>query len=121
MMSSQVLTFSVEPPSSVRCEYPVSTAVSAQVMEDISSDYAKKTATLDPFPHASISAVGIHPCKHAETMKRLSDAYSSGSGKQLLVDQCAPALFSHDVCPMLEGALSPHTHTSHHPVLPYTL
>ena len=60
-----------------------------QVMEDISSDYAKKTATLDPFPHASISAVGIHPCKHAETMKRLSDAYSSGSGKKLLVDQCA--------------------------------
>ncbi len=60
-----------------------------QVMEDISSDYAKKTATLDPFPHASISAVGIHPCKHAETMKRLSDAYSSGGGKKLLVDQCA--------------------------------
>ena len=58
-------------------------------MEDISSDYAKKTATLDPFPHASISAVGIHPCKHAETMKRLSDAYSSGGGKKLLVDQCA--------------------------------
>ena len=77
-------------------------------MEDISSDYAKKTATLDPFPHASISAVGIHPCKHAETMQRLSDAYSSGSGKQLLVDQCAfPSA-------ALQSCLRPDTFAVHH-------
>ena len=58
-------------------------------MEDISSDYARKTATLDPFPHAAISAVGIHPCKHAETMQRLCETSAEGGGKPLLVDQCA--------------------------------
>ena len=91
-------------------------------MEDISSDYAKKTATLDPFPHASISAVGIHPCKHAETMKRLSDAYSSGGGKQLLVDQCASHLVRRMSPPCLLGCrLHALTHTSCYLVLPCSL
>ena len=57
-------------------------------MEDISSDYARKTATVDPFPHAAISAVGIHPCMHAQTMQRLCETSIEGGGKPLLVDQC---------------------------------
>ena len=61
-------------------------------MEDISSDYARKTATVDPFPHAAISAVGIHPCMHAQTMQRLCETSIEGGGKPLLVDQCALSL-----------------------------
>jgi len=57
-----------------------------QIMEDISSDHARKTATVDRFPHARISAVGIHPCKHADTMKRLCEMHSAGGGKSLQVD-----------------------------------
>ena len=66
--------------------------MASQVMEDISSDHARKTATVDRFPHARISAVGIHPCKHADTMKRLCEMHSAGGGKPLQVDQCAPPL-----------------------------
>lgn len=54
-----------------------------EIFQDISADYAKKTATTDTFPHTSVTAVGIHPCKHAETMRRLADMYAAGDGKQL--------------------------------------
>ena len=58
----------------------------AQIFEDVSSDYAQKTVTIEPFPHghagpdssatSSASAVGvatasIHPCKHASVMKKV--------------------------------------------------
>ncbi|TKY90438.1 hypothetical protein EX895_000436 [Sporisorium graminicola] len=58
----------------------------AQIFEDVSSDYAQKTVTIEPFPHGhagpdssattSASAVGvatasIHPCKHASVMKKV--------------------------------------------------
>ncbi|CDU23793.1 related to AUT1-essential for autophagocytosis [Sporisorium scitamineum] len=57
-----------------------------QIFEDVSSDYAQKTVTIEPFPHghagpdssatSSASAVGvatasIHPCKHASVMKKV--------------------------------------------------
>lgn len=58
----------------------------AQIFEDVSSDYAQKTVTIEPFPHghagpdssatSASSAVGvatasIHPCKHASVMKKV--------------------------------------------------
>ncbi|EST09813.1 Autophagy-related protein 3 [Kalmanozyma brasiliensis GHG001] len=58
----------------------------AQIFEDVSSDYAQKTVTIEPFPHghagpdssatSNASAVGvatasIHPCKHASVMKKV--------------------------------------------------
>lgn len=61
----------------------------AQIFEDVSSDYAQKTVTIEPFPHghagpdssasstaSSAAAVGvatasIHPCKHASVMKKV--------------------------------------------------
>ncbi|SJX60220.1 related to AUT1-essential for autophagocytosis [Sporisorium reilianum f. sp. reilianum] len=58
----------------------------AQIFEDVSSDYAQKTVTIELFPHghagpdssatSSASAVGvatasIHPCKHASVMKKV--------------------------------------------------
>jgi len=43
------------------------------VMQDVSSDHAFKTVTQDPHPHTGVTQLSIHPCRHAETMKRLLD------------------------------------------------
>merc|ERR1719436_460943 len=45
-----------------------------QILEDISSDHAHKTATIENHPHLrNVVCVSIHPCKHAEVMKILRD------------------------------------------------
>lgn len=42
------------------------------IFEDISSDYAQKTVTIEPFPHsATLSTASVHPCKHASVMKKV--------------------------------------------------
>lgn len=44
----------------------------AQIFEDISSDYAQKTVTIEPFPHsATLNTASIHPCKHASVMRKV--------------------------------------------------
>ncbi|SPO43040.1 related to AUT1 - essential for autophagocytosis [Moesziomyces antarcticus] len=59
----------------------------AQIFEDVSSDYAQKTVTIEPFPHghagpdssaasssasaAGVATASIHPCKHASVMKKV--------------------------------------------------
>jgi ubiquitin-like-conjugating enzyme ATG3 len=48
-----------------------------EVMDDIMQDYVNKTATIDPHPHTGVHYVGIHPCRHAQTMKRILDTFSS--------------------------------------------
>ena len=36
-------------------------------------DYAKKTVTIDPHPHVSRPHASIHPCQHANAMKKIID------------------------------------------------
>lgn len=44
------------------------------VFQDISSDYAQKTVTVETFPHlSSVSCATVHPCKHASVMKKVID------------------------------------------------
>lgn len=43
----------------------------AQVLEDVSEEHARKTITVDPHPHQPVTAASIHPCRHAEVMKKL--------------------------------------------------
>ncbi|GLI63457.1 hypothetical protein VaNZ11_006429 [Volvox africanus] len=58
-----------------------------QVMEDVSEEHARKTITVDPHPHlAGLSAASIHPCRHAETMKKLADNLLE-AGNEFRVDQ----------------------------------
>lgn len=64
----------------------VCSGLPTQVMEDVSEDHAKKTITVDPHPHLSVTAASIHPCRHAETMKRLADNLAL-AGQELRVDQ----------------------------------
>ncbi|GAA5919364.1 hypothetical protein JCM5296_002275, partial [Sporobolomyces johnsonii] len=43
----------------------------ASALEDVSSDHALKTVTVEPFPHSSsLSIASVHPCKHSSVMKR---------------------------------------------------
>ena len=50
----------------------------AEIFEDISSDYAQKTVTVEPFPHGSMSTASIHPCKHASVMKKVIERMNAG-------------------------------------------
>eukprot|EP01006_Ploeotia_vitrea_P067264 TRINITY_DN96796_c0_g1_i1.p1 TRINITY_DN96796_c0_g1~~TRINITY_DN96796_c0_g1_i1.p1 ORF type:complete len:327 (+),score=56.18 TRINITY_DN96796_c0_g1_i1:103-981(+) len=44
-----------------------------EVFEDIWADYSNKTVTIDPHPYLGLQHVSIHPCRHAEAMKRMID------------------------------------------------
>ncbi|KAL2916029.1 E2-like enzyme [Polyrhizophydium stewartii] len=61
---------------------------SAQVFQDISQDHAHKTVTIEMHPHEGLTLASIHPCKHANVMKRILDQMEeSGENKELRVDQ----------------------------------
>ncbi len=51
----------------------------AQIFEDVSSDYASKTVTIEPFPHSTtMSTASIHPCKHASVMRKVIERMNVG-------------------------------------------
>jgi ubiquitin-like-conjugating enzyme ATG3 len=57
----------------------------AQIFEDISQEHAHKTVTIDPHPHMDISMASVHPCRHADVMKRIIER-AAASGTELRVD-----------------------------------
>eukprot|EP00455_Lapot_gusevi_P002350 TRINITY_DN10928_c0_g2_i1.p1 TRINITY_DN10928_c0_g2~~TRINITY_DN10928_c0_g2_i1.p1 ORF type:complete len:317 (-),score=80.58 TRINITY_DN10928_c0_g2_i1:286-1236(-) len=57
-----------------------------QIMEDISADHANKTVTIDPHPHTGVPVASVHPCRHAEVMKKLMDRMAE-AGKVMRVEQ----------------------------------
>jgi ubiquitin-like-conjugating enzyme ATG3 len=57
-----------------------------QIFEDVSSDHAHRTVTIDTHPHLGYACAYIHPCKHAPVMKKIMERLRS-SGKELRVDQ----------------------------------
>jgi len=46
-----------------------------QIFEDMLTQYAKTTVTVDPHPCTGIPTASIHPCKHAEMMKKVVDSW----------------------------------------------
>lgn len=52
----------------------------------MSEEHARKTITLDPHPHLSVNAASIHPCRHAEVMKKLADNMAA-AGNELQLEQ----------------------------------
>ena len=52
-----------------------------QMFEDIMSDYANKTVTLESHPHQGLNSISIHPCRHAEVMKKIIDRTTDNGGK----------------------------------------
>jgi len=54
-----------------------------EMYEDVSQDYAKKTVTMESHPHVpGPSMASIHPCKHADIMKKLIQMVTDG-GKDI--------------------------------------
>lgn len=60
------------------------------VLDDVSSDYANKTVTVEQFPfRKSFLCASIHPCRHASVMRRLMGQRRSNQpdGEDVRVDQ----------------------------------
>ncbi|CAD5225706.1 unnamed protein product [Bursaphelenchus xylophilus] len=57
-----------------------------QMYEDFSADHANKTVTIESHPHLNLQMASIHPCRHADVMKRLIEQYAD-AGKELSVLQ----------------------------------
>ena len=57
-----------------------------QIFEDISGSHAHKTVTMDAHPHLGIQEAYIHPCKHADVMKKMIERQIE-QGKTPRVDQ----------------------------------
>ncbi|XP_023347680.1 ubiquitin-like-conjugating enzyme ATG3 [Eurytemora carolleeae] len=52
-----------------------------EMYEDFSADHANKTITMETHPHLpGPPLASVHPCKHAQTMKKLLDQISEGGG-----------------------------------------
>ncbi|KAI2810662.1 E2-like enzyme [Blomia tropicalis] len=55
-----------------------------EMYEDISQDHAKKTVTMEWHPHIPGMMASVHPCRHAEMMKKIIRTMGD-NGKQLEV------------------------------------
>uniref|UniRef100_A0A2K6TQS3 Ubiquitin-like-conjugating enzyme ATG3 n=1 Tax=Saimiri boliviensis boliviensis TaxID=39432 RepID=A0A2K6TQS3_SAIBB len=50
--------------------------------EDISQDHVKKTVTIENHPHLPPPPMcSVHPCRHAEVMKRITETVAEGGGE----------------------------------------
>lgn len=52
--------------------------------QDISQDHAKKTVTMETHPHIPAVMASVHPCRHAEVMKKIISTVEDG-GRELHV------------------------------------
>lgn len=62
------------------------TLTTEQVYEDISQDHANKTVTMEPHPHEALTMASIHPCRHANVMKKIMDQMEANGRTQLRLD-----------------------------------
>ncbi|KAI9027354.1 autophagocytosis protein [Phycomyces nitens] len=60
---------------------------SQQVFEDVTQDYVKKTVTIETHPHLNLSLASIHPCKHAEVMKKIIERMGDGVNAGLAANE----------------------------------
>ncbi|XP_014668216.1 PREDICTED: ubiquitin-like-conjugating enzyme ATG3 [Priapulus caudatus] len=56
-----------------------------QMYEDFSQDHAKKTVTFENHQHLPEHMASVHPCRHAEVMKKLIQTVEGGGEKELHV------------------------------------
>ena len=57
-------------------------------LDDVSSEHARKTVTVDAWPHGAGAAATVHPCRHAAVVKKLADTAAAGPpGVRPLVDR----------------------------------
>ena len=44
------------------------------------NDYANKTVTFEQHPHRAVKCASIHPCNHAQVMKKVIDTIRDNGG-----------------------------------------
>lgn len=49
------------------------------MFQDVPSDHAFKTMTMEAFPHSGAQLASVHPCKHASVMKKFIDRMESAT------------------------------------------
>ncbi|RMX50677.1 hypothetical protein pdam_00021429, partial [Pocillopora damicornis] len=52
-----------------------------EMYEDMSQDHAKKTVTLEAHPHLPMTMASVHPCRHADVMKKIIQTVADGGGE----------------------------------------
>lgn len=52
-----------------------------EMYEDMSQDHAKKTVTIESHPHLSTTMASVHPCRHADVMKKIIETVAEGGGE----------------------------------------
>ncbi|KAL3908095.1 MAG: hypothetical protein SGARI_003218, partial [Bacillariaceae sp.] len=57
------------------------------MMQDVISDYANKTVTMEPHPHVSGPQASIHPCQHGKVMKAIVKNLIKTSDKDKAVQE----------------------------------
>lgn len=55
-----------------------------EMYQDISQDHAKRTVTMETHPHIPAVMASVHPCRHAEVMKKIISTVEDG-GRELHV------------------------------------
>lgn len=50
-----------------------------EMMQDVMTDYANRTVTIDPHPHVAVSQASIHPCQHGAVMKTIVENLTKAS------------------------------------------
>ncbi|KAF8658245.1 hypothetical protein AX16_002021 [Volvariella volvacea WC 439] len=61
-----------------------------QIFQDISADHAHKTVTIEPFIHSStLQAASVHPCKHANVMKKVIERMNNSVVEEQLAQRKA--------------------------------
>lgn len=55
-----------------------------EMYQDVSRDHAKKTVTMETHPHIPTVMASVHPCRHAEVMKKIISFVEDG-GRELQV------------------------------------
>ena len=64
-----------------------------EMMEDVMTDYANKTVTIEVHPHVSGPHASIHPCKHGKVMKTIVDNLMASQQQQLVgEEQSGPSI-----------------------------
>ena len=52
-----------------------------QIFEEIMTEYANKTVTMEVHPHLGVNQASIHPCRHADVLKNINETIKQGGGR----------------------------------------
>lgn len=53
-----------------------------EIFQDVPSEHAFKTLTMEAFPHSGTQLASVHPCKHASVMKKFIDRMEQQDGAE---------------------------------------